>query len=146
MVKFSPILHNRFRFWIDFLSLFYRKKEKQKKLAAAEKYAKIMILSLNKKNSLRSDSFLFLMLQTHNFLTLFLQGAGVTAKNKDSIKNKSLLTCGLVVLWSCWLKKVQQPKALAQWLSSLLFLIELVELVRGGYGDGREKKEFFSNL
>jgi hypothetical protein len=56
------------------LSLFYRKKEKQKKLAAADKYAKIMILSLNKKNSLRSDSFLFLTLQTHNFLTLFLQG------------------------------------------------------------------------
>ena len=44
---------------------FSRKKEKQKKLAAADKYAKIMILSLNKKNSLRSDSFLF--------LTLFIQ-------------------------------------------------------------------------
>ena len=57
-----------------FLSLFYRKKEKQKKLAAADKYAKIMILSLNKKNSLRSDSFLFLTLQSHNFLTLFLRG------------------------------------------------------------------------
>ena len=56
------------------LSLFYRKKEKQKKLAAADKYAKIMILSLNKKNSLRSDSFLFLTLQHHNFLTRFLQG------------------------------------------------------------------------
>jgi hypothetical protein len=56
------------------LSLFYRKKEKQKKLAAADKYAKIMILSLNKKNSLRSDSFLFLTLQSHNFLTLFLRG------------------------------------------------------------------------
>ena len=74
MVKFSSILHNGFRFWIYLLSLFYRKKEKQKKLAAAEKYAKIMILSLNKKNSLRSDSFLFLTLQTHNFLTLFLRG------------------------------------------------------------------------
>ena len=57
-----------------FLSLFPRKKEKQKKLAAADKYAKIMILSLNKKNSLRSDSFLFLTLQTHNFLTLFIRG------------------------------------------------------------------------
>ena len=33
-----------------------------------------MILSLNKKNSLRSDSFLFLTLQSHNFLTLFLRG------------------------------------------------------------------------
>ena len=57
-----------------FLSLFSRKKEKQKKLAAADKYAKIMILSLNKKNSLRSDSFLFLTLQSHNFLTLFIRG------------------------------------------------------------------------
>ncbi len=74
------------------LSLFYRKKEKQKKLAAAEKYAKIMILSLNKKNSLRSDSFLFLTLQTHNFLTLFLQGGRFDSINKDSIKNKSLLS------------------------------------------------------
>ena len=74
MAKFSPVLHNGFRFWIYFLSLFYRKKEKQKKLAAADKYAKIMILSLNKKNSLRSDSFLFLTLQTHNFLTRFLRG------------------------------------------------------------------------
>ena len=32
----------------NLLSLFYRKKEKQKKLAATDKSAKIMILSLNK--------------------------------------------------------------------------------------------------
>ena len=52
-----------------------------------------MILSLNKKNSLRSNSFLFLTLQSHNFLTLFLRGGrSYCAKNKDSIKNKSLLT------------------------------------------------------
>ncbi len=74
------------------LSLFSRKKEKQKKLAAAEKYAKIMILSLNKKNSLRSDSFLFLTLQTHNFLTLFLRGGRDYYQDKYSIKNESLLT------------------------------------------------------
>ena len=46
-----------------FLSLFYRKKEKQKKLAAADKYAKIMILSLNKivqtyQNSLNENNIL----------------------------------------------------------------------------------------
>ena len=71
-------LNSYFAQWISILNLFpfsfYRKKEKQKKLAAAEKYAKIMILSLNKKNSLRSNSFLFLTLQSHNFLTLFLRG------------------------------------------------------------------------
>ena len=33
-----------------------------------------MILSLNKKNSLRSNSFLFLTLKHHNILTLFIQG------------------------------------------------------------------------
>ena len=63
------------------LSLFYRKKEKQKKLAAADKYAKIMSLSLNKKNSPRSNSFLFLTLQSHNFLTLFLRGGSLIIEN-----------------------------------------------------------------
>ncbi len=87
--QFSIVLVDQVRRWygegsllfctMDFafeliISLFYRKKEKQKKLAAADKYAKIMILALNKKNSLRSDSFLSLTLQSHNFLTRFLQG------------------------------------------------------------------------
>ena len=63
------------------LSLFYRKKEKQKKLAAADKHAKIMILSLNKKNSLRSNNFLFLTLQSHNFLTQFLRGSSLIIEN-----------------------------------------------------------------
>ena len=53
MVKFSPVLHNGFRFWIYFLSLFYRKKEKQKKLAAASKSAKISLFTLD-KNELAS--------------------------------------------------------------------------------------------
>ena len=75
------------------LSLFYRKKEKQKKLAAADKSAKIMSLSLNKKNSLRSDSFLFLTLQSHNFLTRFLQGGRFDSINKDSIQNQKSVVC-----------------------------------------------------
>ena len=60
---------------ILFPFLFFAAKRETEKLAAADKYAKIMIPSLNKKNSLRSNSFLFLTLQYHNFLTLFLSKA-----------------------------------------------------------------------
>ena len=55
------------------LSLFTAKRETEK-LAAASKSAKIMSLSLNKNNSLRSNRFLFLTLYRHNFLTLFSRG------------------------------------------------------------------------
>ena len=61
---------------------FYRKKRNRKAPAAA-KHAKIMILALNKKNSLRSDSFLFLTLQSHNFLTLFSQGGSSRTTNSE---------------------------------------------------------------
>jgi len=59
--------------------LFFAAKRETEKLAAATKSAKIMILKLNKKNSLRSDSFLFLTLYHHNFLTLFSRGGKRTA-------------------------------------------------------------------
>ena len=61
---------------------FYRKKRNWKAPAAA-KHAKIMILALNKKNSLRSNSFLFLTLQPHNFLTLFSQGGSSKTTNSE---------------------------------------------------------------
>ena len=64
--------------------LFFAAKRETEKLAAADKYAKIMILSLNKKNSLRSNSFLFLTLKYHNFLTLFIQGGREKPETKDS--------------------------------------------------------------
>ena len=85
-------------FWNDYLSLFSCKKEKQKKLAALDKSAKIMILSLNKKNLLRSDSFLFLTLQTHNFLTRFLQGGRDFHQEQRFCLNTKVFL--LVVLWS----------------------------------------------
>ena len=66
-----------YEFVIFFLFL---PQKRNRKLAAADKSAKIMILSLNKKNSLRSNSFLFLTLHHHNFLTLFIRGGRVTAR------------------------------------------------------------------
>ena len=46
-----------------------------------------MSLTLNKKNSLRSDSFLFLSLQTHNFLTLFIRGGRVKSIGEGFLYN-----------------------------------------------------------
>ena len=68
-------------------SLFTAKRETEK-LATADKTAKIMIFPLNKNNSLRSNRFLFLTLQTHNFLTLFIRGGKQTTltKNFEEIK------------------------------------------------------------
>ena len=59
---------------IDVIFLFFTAKRETEKLAAASKSAKIISLSLNKNNSLRSNRFLFLTLYRHNFLTLFSRG------------------------------------------------------------------------
>ena len=59
---------------IDVIFSLFTAKRETEKLAAASKSAKIMSLSLNKNNSLRSNRFLFLTLYRHNFLTLFSRG------------------------------------------------------------------------
>ena len=64
---------------VKLIFLFFAAKRETEKLTAATKSAKIMILTLNKKNSLRSDCFLFLTLHHHNFLTLFSRGGRMTA-------------------------------------------------------------------
>ena len=69
--------------------LFFAAKRETEKLAAATKSAKIMILKLNKKNSLCSDSFLFLTLHHHNFLTLFSRGGMRTSLTLDSWCNSN---------------------------------------------------------
>ena len=84
LVLFGPFFYHLNLYYNLSSFLFFAAKRETEKLAAADKYAKIMILSLNKKNSLRSNSFLFLTLKHHNFLTLFIQGGRGKPETKDS--------------------------------------------------------------
>ena len=73
-----------------------------------------MILTLNKKNSLRSDSFLFLTLQHHNFLTLFIRGGWKISKTKES---------GMIKLILYFKETNKQNLSLIFWIHHIQLLI-----------------------